>query len=219
MKLPFFDGRKTSDYELSPSKIVGVGLNYRAHIAEMGRALPDEPVIFLKPPSALLAAGEPIVLPAGFENVHFEGELAFVVGRRARKIPERDALGYVLGYTCLNDVTVRELQQKDVQWARAKGFDSFAPVGPRIVAGLDPANLELKTRVGGVEKQRSNTSDLIFSVARLLSFISGVMTLESGDLVTTGTPSGVGPLRSGDKVEVEIEGIGILANPVRADRG
>ena len=215
MKLPFFDGQRTTDYALSPTKIVGVGLNYRAHIAEMGRALPDEPVIFLKPPSALLSPGEPIVLPGGFENVHFEGELAFVVGRRARKVPERDALGYVLGYTCLNDVTVRELQQKDVQWARAKGFDTFAPVGPRIVAGLDPANLELKTRVNGVEKQRSNTSDLIFGVARLVSFISGVMTLEKGDLVTTGTPSGVGPLRPGDKVEIEIGGIGILANPVK----
>jgi 2-keto-4-pentenoate hydratase/2-oxohepta-3-ene-1,7-dioic acid hydratase in catechol pathway len=198
----------------TPTKIIGVGLNYRAHAVEMKKALPEEPLLFLKPPSALIGPGEPIVRPPGYERVDFEGELAVVIGRRARRVTPADALAHVAGYTILNDVTVRDLQKKDVQYTRAKGFDSFAPVGPRVVPGLDPGNLRLVTRLNGVVKQDSSTADLIFDVATLIAFISRVMTLEEGDVISTGTPPGVGNLQPGDQVEIEIEGIGVLANPV-----
>jgi 2-keto-4-pentenoate hydratase/2-oxohepta-3-ene-1,7-dioic acid hydratase in catechol pathway len=198
----------------APSKIVCVGTNYRAHAAEMGKPLPDEPLLFLKPPSAIIGPGQAIVRPRGYERVDYEGELAVVIGRRARRVPPERALEHVAGLTCLNDVTVRDLQKKDVQFTRAKGFDTFCPVGPRVASGLDPSRLRLETRVNGKVRQSSSTADLIFDVPALVAFVSRVMTLEEGDLISTGTPSGVGNLEPGDLVEVEIEGIGVLANPV-----
>jgi 2-keto-4-pentenoate hydratase/2-oxohepta-3-ene-1,7-dioic acid hydratase in catechol pathway len=201
---------------IRPSKIIGIGQNYRAHAAEMGKGIPEEPLMFLKPSTAIISDGMPIERPAGYERVDYEGELGVVIGKRARRVPRERALDYVQGYVCVNDVTVRDLQKKDGQWTRAKGFDTFCPVGPRMVPGLDPTNLRITTRVNGVVKQDSSTSDLIFDVATLISFCSQHMTLEEGDLISTGTPSGVGPLSPGDVVEVEISGIGILRNPVIA---
>jgi 2-keto-4-pentenoate hydratase/2-oxohepta-3-ene-1,7-dioic acid hydratase in catechol pathway len=197
-----------------PGKILGVGLNYRAHAAEVGKPLPDEPLLFLKPPSALLPSGAAIVRPRGFARTDFEGELGVVIGRRARRVAAADALAYVLGYTLVNDVTVRDLQKKDGQFTRAKGFDTFCPVGPELVDGLDPQGLRLRTRLNGVLKQDVSTSDMIFSVAEIIAVASRVMTLEPGDLITTGTPAGHGPIAPGDRVEVEIDEIGILTNPV-----
>jgi 2-keto-4-pentenoate hydratase/2-oxohepta-3-ene-1,7-dioic acid hydratase in catechol pathway len=215
VRLVLQDGRgREEPYELRPTKIVGVGVNYRAHAAEMGKPLPGEPILFLKPPSALCGAGDPIELPAGVGRVDHEAELGVVIGRRARRVDASSALDHVLGYTCVNDVSARELQRKDGQWARAKGFDGFCPVGPVIRAGLDPGRLSIAARVNGQPRQASSTADLIFDVPTLIAFISGVMTLEPGDLITTGTPSGVGPIAPGDRVEIEIEGIGVLANPV-----
>jgi 2-keto-4-pentenoate hydratase/2-oxohepta-3-ene-1,7-dioic acid hydratase in catechol pathway len=199
-----------------PSKIVGIGQNYRAHAAEMGKGLPEEPLMFLKPPSALINDGDAIERPAGYERVDYEGELGVVIGKRARRVSRERALDFVAGYVCVNDVTVRDLQKQDGQWTRAKGFDTFCPVGPRVVAGLDPSKLRITTRVNGVVKQDSSTSDLIFDVPTLIAFVSQHQTLEEGDLISTGTPSGVGNLAVGDVVEVEIEGIGILRNPVIA---
>lgn len=201
---------------LHPSKIVGIGQNYRAHAAEMGKGLPEEPLMFLKPPSALVGNGDAIERPSGYERVDYEGELGVVIGKRCKRVPREHALEVVAGYTCVNDVTVRDLQKKDGQWTRAKGFDTFCPVGPRVVAGLDPRNLRITTRVNGVIKQDSSTSDLIFDVATLIAFVSAHVTLDEGDLISTGTPAGVGNLAVGDVVEVEIEGIGILKNPVIA---
>jgi 2-keto-4-pentenoate hydratase/2-oxohepta-3-ene-1,7-dioic acid hydratase in catechol pathway len=201
---------------LHPSKVVGIGVNYRAHAVEMGKGLPEEPLMFLKPPSAIVGNGDAIERPGGYERVDYEGELGVVIGRRARHVPVEQALEFVAGFTCVNDVTVRDLQKKDGQWARAKGFDTFCPVGPRVVPGLDPKNLRITTRVNGVVKQDSSTSDLIFDVPTLIAFVSRHMTLEEGDLITTGTPSGVGNLAVGDVVEIEIEGIGVLKNPVIA---
>ncbi|MFH0900259.1 MAG: fumarylacetoacetate hydrolase family protein [Pseudomonadota bacterium] len=202
--------------EICPSKIVGVGLNYRAHAKEMGKPLPSEPLIFLKPPSALVGNGEAIVRPNGYARVDFEGELGIVIGKKCRRISRHQALDYVAGYTCVNDVTVRELQTRDVQYTRAKGFDSFCPVGPVIATSLNPVNLAIQTRVNGIVRQGGSSADLIFDVPTLIEFISGVMTLQPGDLIASGTPPGVGPLFPGDVVEVEIEGIGVLRNPVVA---
>ena len=204
------------EHTLQPSKIIGIGVNYRAHALEMGKGLPSEPLMFLKPPSSLIRDGEPISRPEGYERVDFEGELGVVIKQRTYRISREKALDAVLGYTCVNDVTVRDLQKKDGQWARAKGFDSFCPVGPRIVAGLDPKHLRLITRVNGNVRQDSSTADMIHDVAAVISFCSQYMTLEAGDLITTGTPAGVGNLDPGDVVEIEIEGIGILSNPVIA---
>jgi 2-keto-4-pentenoate hydratase/2-oxohepta-3-ene-1,7-dioic acid hydratase in catechol pathway len=201
---------------LRPSKVIGIGQNYRAHAAEMGKGIPEEPLMFLKPPTAIIADGMPIERPGGYERVDYEGELGVVIGKRARRVAREHALDYVQGYVCVNDVTVRDLQKKDGQWTRAKGFDTFCPIGPRVVPGLDPTNLRIQTRVNGVVKQNSSTSDLIFDVATLIAFCSQHMTLEEGDVISTGTPSGVGPLQPGDVVEVEIEGIGVLTNPVIA---
>jgi 2-keto-4-pentenoate hydratase/2-oxohepta-3-ene-1,7-dioic acid hydratase in catechol pathway len=201
-----------------PSKILAVGQNYRAHAAEMGhRSPPDEPLLFLKAPSALLAPGDPIVRPGGYERVDHEGELCLVIGRRARHVRAAEALDYVFGYTVLNDVTVRDLQQKDGQFTRAKGFDTFAPCGPWVETDLDPGALRIVTRVNGQVRQDGRTADLIFSVPELVAFASRVMTLEPGDLFSTGTPRGVGQLWPGDVCEVEIEGLGTLANPVVAE--
>lgn len=204
------------EHRFQPSKIIGIGVNYRAHAKEMGKGLPDEPLMFLKPPSALILDGAPIWRPEGYERVDFEGELGVVIKQRTQRISREHALDAVLGFTCVNDVTVRDLQKKDGQWARAKGFDTFCPIGPRVVAGLDPKNLRLITRVNGDVRQDSSTSDLIFDVATLIEFCSKHMTLEAGDVISTGTPAGVGNLDPGDLVEVEIEGIGTLSNPVIA---
>ncbi len=207
-------GTAVEPLDLVPSKIIGIGQNYRAHAAEMGKGLPEEPLMFLKPRSALLSDGGAIERPSGYERVDYEGELGVVIGRRARGISRDQALDHVLGFTCINDVTVRDLQKKDGQWTRAKGFDTFCPLGPRIVAGLDPSNLKIQTRVNGAVRQDSSTSDLIFDVPTLIAFCSQHMTLEVGDVISTGTPSGVGNLAIGDTVEVEIEGVGVLKNTV-----
>ena len=202
------------DHRFQPTKIIGIGQNYRAHAKEMGKGIPDEPLMFLKPPSAIILDGAPIWRPEGYERVDFEGELGVVIKQRTRGISREDALDAVLGYTCVNDVTVRDLQKKDGQWARAKGFDTFCPIGPRVVAGLDPRDLHLVTRVNGNVRQDSSTSDMIFDVATLIAFCSKHMTLEPGDVISTGTPAGVGNLDPGDLVEIDIEGIGTLSNPV-----
>lgn len=196
-----------------PSKIVCIGLNYREHAEELKMKLPDEPILFLKPPSAVLDPGKEIIYPGSSARVDYEGELAVVIGKRCKNIAAKDYADYVLGYTCFNDVTARDLQQKDGQWTRAKSFDTFAPFGPWI-GKIDPSDSDIRTRVNGETKQNSNTSDLIFDVPRLIEFISGVMTLMPGDVIATGTPPGVGQLQKGDVVEVEIKGIGVLKNSV-----
>src|SRR5262245_60680159 len=202
--------------DLVPSKIIGIGANYRAHAKEMGKPLPEEPVLFMKPRSALIADGMAIARPGGYQRVDYEGELGVVIGVRARRVPRASWADVVLGFCCVNDVTVRELQAKDGQFTRAKGFDTFCPLGPRIVAGLDPTRLRITTRVNGDVRQDSSTSDMIFDVPALIAFITAHMTLEPGDVISTGTPSGVGNLNVGDTVEVDIEGIGVLRNSVVA---
>jgi 2-keto-4-pentenoate hydratase/2-oxohepta-3-ene-1,7-dioic acid hydratase in catechol pathway len=197
-----------------PTKILAVGLNYRTHAAEAGYDVPSEPLVFSKPPSSVIGPLEPIVYPALSQQVDYEGELAAVIGQRARNVPPEKAHDFVLGYTCGNDVTARDLQRRDDQWTRAKGFDTFCPLGPYIVTDLDPAHLAIQTRVNGEIRQNASTADMVFSVAELIAYISQVMTLEPGDVILTGTPSGVGPLQPGDVVEVEIEDIGTLRNPV-----
>jgi 2-keto-4-pentenoate hydratase/2-oxohepta-3-ene-1,7-dioic acid hydratase in catechol pathway len=203
-----------SQIDLVPSKIIGIGTNYRAHALEMKKPIPDEPLLFLKPLSAVIADGDAIARPPGYARVDYEGELGVVIGQRARRVSREAALEVVMGFTCVNDVTVRDLQAKDVQFTRAKSFDTFCPIGPRIVAGLDPRNLRIVTRLNGEVRQDSTTADLIFDVPALIAFVSSVMTLEPGDVISTGTPSGVGNLTPGDTVEVEIEGIGTLRNTV-----
>jgi 2-keto-4-pentenoate hydratase/2-oxohepta-3-ene-1,7-dioic acid hydratase in catechol pathway len=209
-------GPENETIDLVPSKIIGIGVNYRAHAVEMGKGIPEEPLLFLKPRSALLPSGGVIERPMGYERVDHEGELGVVIGQRARRVSRERALDVVMGFTCVNDVTVRDLQKKDVQFTRAKGFDTFCPLGPRIVAGLDPSNLRLVTRVNGQVRQDSTTADLIFDVPHLIAFVSAHMTLDPGDVISTGTPSGVGNLTPGDEVEIEIEGIGILKSSVIA---
>jgi 2-keto-4-pentenoate hydratase/2-oxohepta-3-ene-1,7-dioic acid hydratase in catechol pathway len=203
---------------VAPSKIVCVGRNYREHAAELGNAMPSEPLLFLKPPSAVVGPEDWIELPNVSGRVEHEGELAVVIGRRARNLSDdEDALSYVFGYTCANDVTARDLQRKDVQFTRAKSFDTFCPVGPYVLDGLDPSDLKVETRVNGEVRQSARTSAMAFPVASLLRYISRIMTLEPGDLISTGTPAGVGPLLAGDSVEVEVEGVGTLRNGVRGD--
>ena len=202
----------------SPSKIVAIGLNYADHAAEGNRELPREPMLFIKPSTAVIGPGDEIVYPPQTANLHHEGELAIVIGKTARQVAPGDAQGYVLGYTCANDVTARDLQRRDVQFTRGKGFDTFAPLGPWIVTGLDPTDLALETRVNGTVRQNSRTAQLIFNCDFLVSFISQVMTLLPGDVISTGTPAGVGPMNVGDVVEVEIEQIGCLKNTIAAPR-
>src|SRR6266850_7574739 len=200
---------------VTPSKIVCVGRNYREHAAELGNKMPEEPLLFLKAPSAVIANGGSIELPPDSKQVEHEGELGVVIGRRARNLTSSEyPLTYVLGYTCINDVTARDLQRKDVQFTRAKSFDTFCPVGPFIVDGLDPLNLVVTTRLNGTVKQNGRTADMAFSVPFLVRYISNIMTLYPGDLIATGTPEGVSPMKDGDVVEVEIEGIGVLRNSV-----
>lgn len=202
-----------------PSKIVCVGRNYRDHAAELGNDVPAEPLLFLKPPSSLLAPGATVEMPALSKRIDFEGELAVVIGKRCRKMAEdADAREYVRGYTCLNDVTARDIQKSDPQWTRGKGFDTFCPVGPVVTDEIDPlsANVSLITRVNGEAKQHGETRDFIFDIPHLLRYISACMTLEAGDIIATGTPAGVGSLSAGDVVEVEVAGIGVLRNPFAA---
>ena len=200
---------------VAPSKIVCVGRNYREHAAELGNKMPDEPLLFLKAPSAVIASGEEIELPSASQQVEHEGELGVVIGRVARKISQdEDPLSYVFGYTCVNDVTARDLQRKDVQFTRGKSFDTFCPVGPWIKTNIDPRNVAVVTRLNGEVKQKGNTSDMAFPVAFLIRYISEIMTLYPGDLIATGTPAGVSRMKAGDTVEVEVAGIGVLRNQV-----
>jgi len=199
-----------------PSKIVCVGRNYAEHAKELGNEVPAAPLLFLKPPSAMIGNGEVIVLPTASARVEFEAEIGVVIGRRMHHVTPEEAERWIQGFVCLNDVTARDLQKSDGQWTRAKGFDTFCPVGPRIAEGLDWRALEVIGRVNGVERQRAPASAMVFSIPVLLAYISEVMTLEPGDLVATGTPAGVGPLLPGDVVEVEIPGVGVLTNPVEA---
>ncbi len=202
-----------------PGKIIGIGRNYRDHAAELGNTVPATPLLFLKPASAVIAHGAPIVLPPESAQVEFEGEIGVVIGKRLRRVTEADAIGGIAGLTCVNDVTARDLQRSDEQWTRAKGFDTFCPVGPRVVP-LEPSRfveLEVLCRVNGVERQHGRAHDMVFPIPMLVAYVSQVMTLERGDLIATGTPAGVGPLHPGDVVEVEIPGVGVLRNPVVAE--
>jgi 2-keto-4-pentenoate hydratase/2-oxohepta-3-ene-1,7-dioic acid hydratase in catechol pathway len=200
----------------APTKIVCVGRNYLEHAREMGNPPPAEPAIFLKPPSSLIASGDAIVYPALSQRVDFEGELGLIVGRRARNVGRGDALDYILGYTCLNDVTARDLQRSDTQWTRGKGFDTFCAVGPCLTPkeDVDYSKLRVRTLVDGQVKQDALVLEMLFPIEALIEYITAFMTLEPGDLIATGTPAGVGPLLPGSTVRVEIEGIGVLENPV-----
>jgi 2-keto-4-pentenoate hydratase/2-oxohepta-3-ene-1,7-dioic acid hydratase in catechol pathway len=200
---------------LRPSKIVCVGRNYVAHAKELGNEVPAVPMLFFKPPSALIGPGDPIVMPETSRQVEHEAEIGVVIGSRLRDADQAEAERGIGGYVCVNDVTCRDLQKTDGQWGRAKGYDTFCPVGPAVRSGLDWRALEVIGRVNGQERQRAPATDMHFSIPFLVSFISGIMTLEPGDLIATGTPAGVGPLRHGDVVEVEIPGVGLLSNPVR----
>jgi len=198
-----------------PSKIVCVGRNYVAHAKELGNEVPAVPMLFFKPPSALIGPGETIVMPETSHQVEYEAEIGVVIGSLLRGAGEADAERGIGGFVCVNDVTCRDLQKTDGQWGRAKGYDTFCPVGPAVRTGLDWRGLEVIGRVNGQERQRAPATDMHFTIPFLVSFISGIMTLEPGDLIATGTPAGVGPLRDGDVVEVEIPGVGLLSNPVR----
>ena len=205
---------------VAPSKVIGVGANYKLHIEEGSGSVPEVPMLFTKPPTAVVGPEEPIVYPTGAESVQFEGELVVVMGKTARHVSEADALDYVLGYTCGNDVSHREVQLAEMAMGvllLGKGYDSFCPLGPVIATGLDPGNLMLETRLNGERRQQTNTSDLLFSVPHLISFMTRYFTLLPGDVISTGTPSGVGDVTPGDSVEIEIEGIGVLRNHVVAE--
>ena len=197
-----------------PSKVVAVGRNYLEHAQELGNEVPEEPLIFLKPSTAVIGPGDPVLLPPESSRVDHEAELAVVIGRLCRRVSQEDAPKFLLGYTCGNDVTARDLQEKDGQWTRAKGFDGFCPVGPWVETELDPSDLEVACRVNGEVRQAGRTSAMVFPPAVVVSYVSQVMTLLPGDVILTGTPAGIGPLADGDEVEVEVEGIGVLANPV-----
>ncbi len=201
---------------VQPSKIVCVGRNYREHAAELGNEVPQEPLLFFKPPSSLLPPGGTILRPKVSARTDYEGELGVVIARRCHQLAENeDVRPYILGYTCVNDFTARDLQNKDGQWTRAKGFDTFCPVGPLVADGLDPwAGVQVETRVNGEVRQSGTTRDFIFPLDVIIRYISQIMTLEPGDLISTGTPQGVGPVVAGDALEVSIEGIGQLRNPV-----
>ena len=205
----------------APTKIVCVGRNYPEHARELGNEVPAEPLIFMKPPSSLIADGDPIVYPALSQRVDYEGELGVVIGRRARRVSREQAFEYVLGYTIVNDVTARDLQKKDGQWTRGKGFDTFCAVGPYLVGRdeVDLARLRVITTLDGVVKQDGNVADMMFPVDAIISYITSFMTLEPGDLIATGTPPGVGPMQPGQTVQIEIPGLGVLRNPVVSETG
>jgi 2-keto-4-pentenoate hydratase/2-oxohepta-3-ene-1,7-dioic acid hydratase in catechol pathway len=214
---------KLKDVQLLPwglaRKVVGIGKNYVDHAKELASEVPREPLLLMKPTSGLIGHGQPIVLPpqSVSREVHHESELAVVIGKRLRRASEAECAKAVAGVTCLNDVTARDIQRAEGQWTRAKGFDTFCPVGPWVTVGLDWSDLRVQCRVNGVVKQDGRTRDQVFPVPRLLAFICAGMTLEAGDVVTTGTPAGVGPIRAGDTVEVEVEGVGVLRNEVRGE--
>ncbi len=203
---------------VTPTKIVLVGLNYRDHAAELDMALPENPIIFLKPTTSMIGPGEVIIYPSCSKRVDYEAELALVIGKQARNIRESEAEEYIGGYTCFNDVTARDIQKQDGQWTRAKSFDTFAPVGPWVETELDPSDLAIRSYLNGELKQDSRTSEFIFKVPELVSFVSSVMTLYPGDLIVTGTPSKIGPMNPGDEITIEIEGIGRLTNSVAGRR-
>jgi 2-keto-4-pentenoate hydratase/2-oxohepta-3-ene-1,7-dioic acid hydratase in catechol pathway len=202
-----------------PSKIVAIGRNYAEHAKELGNAVPEEPLFFLKAPSAMIGPGAPIVLPPESQRVEHEGEIAVVLRHRLKRASAAEARDAVLGVTCANDITARDLQKKDGRFARAKGFDTFCPIGPAIRVGADLEDLEVVLRVNGAERQRGHTRMMAFPIVDLLAYVSRMMTLEPGDVLLTGTPAGVGPLADGDRVEVEVSGVGVLANPVEGWRG
>lgn len=197
-----------------PTKIILVGLNYKNHAKELNMKIPSEPIIFLKPLTTLIAHNQPIIYPQGVKRLDYEAELALIIKKKCKNIPENDSPEYILGYTCLNDVTARDIQAKDSQWTRAKSFDTFCPLGPFLDTELNPSNLDIKLYLNNELKQHSSTRNLIFPVNYLVSFISKIMTLFPGDIISTGTPPGVGPMNKKDVVEVEIEGIGRLKNYV-----
>lgn len=203
---------------VQPSKIICVGRNYAAHAKEHDAEVPEVPLLFLKPPSAVTGHNQPVLLPPQSQQVEHEGELVVVIGRRGRWIPGEEALDYVLGYTIGNDVTARDLQYRDGQWTRGKGFDTFCPLGPWIETELEPNDTMLYCRVNGGLRQMASTNEMVFSVSHLIAYASSVMTLEPGDVLFTGTPAGVGPLSDGDMVEVTIDGLGTLSNPVRLEK-
>ena len=198
-----------------PTKIIAIGLNYRDHAKEMQYDIPAYPLIFMKPSTAVIQDGDYIVCPPDTKELNYEGELAIIIKDRIRDITKEDAPFHIEGYCCANDVTARDLQRLDGQWTRSKSFDTFCPLGPKIVSDIDPTHLAITTRVNGKVKQQSNTNNMIFDAYELVSFISRIMTLLPGDVIITGTPPGVGPIEAGDTVEVEIEGIGILKNKVK----
>ncbi|HOC45322.1 MAG: fumarylacetoacetate hydrolase family protein [Syntrophorhabdaceae bacterium] len=202
----------------NPSKVIAIGLNYRDHAKEFNMPIPDYPILFLKPPTAVIEDGDDIIFPPQTQELHYEGELGIVISERAKSVPVSEADRYIAGYTCANDVTARDLQRMDGQWTRAKSFDTFCPLGPRIVKDIDPGVLGITTRVNGQVRQRSTTANMIFNVYELVSFVSGIMTLLPGDVIITGTPPGVGALNPGDTVEIDIERIGTLKNKVRPAR-
>jgi 2-keto-4-pentenoate hydratase/2-oxohepta-3-ene-1,7-dioic acid hydratase in catechol pathway len=228
---PYNDGLKNTTGEImslpevtllapcEPSKIVALGLNYRDHALEFGHPIPEEPLIFLKPSTAVIGPDEDIRYPAMSRRVDYEAELAVVIGRTCSNVQEVEAWDYILGYTCINDVTARDLQQKDGQWTRAKGFDTFAPLGPWIETEIaNPGNLTVEAYLNGERRQHSSTQNLIFGVAAQVAFISRIMTLLPGDVIATGTPSGIGPMQPGDAVEIRVEGVGTLRNRVVTER-
>ena len=228
---PFGDGLKNTVGEIAslpavkllapcePTKIVALGLNYRDHAAEFGHPLPEEPLLFMKPSTAVIGPDEDIIYPAMSRRVDYEAELAVVIGKTARHVKEEDVRDYVLGYTCINDVTARDLQKKDGQFTRSKSFDTFAPLGPWIETAIpDPDNLTVEAFLNGERRQHSSTRNLVFPVGALVSFISRIMTLLPGDVIATGTPAGVGAMQPGDVVEIRVEGIGTLRNRLVAER-
>jgi len=201
---------------VTPSKIICVGLNYALHVKESQSAtkIPEEPVLFMKPPTAVIGPGENIVYPPSSSRVDYEAELAVVIGRTARNVTVEDAASYIWGYTCANDVTARDLQKKDGQWTRGKGFDTFCPVGPHVVTGIDYREITVESYLNGERKQSGNTSDMIFPVPFLVSYISNIMTLLPGDVISTGTPEGISPMQPGDTIEIRVSDIGSLVNQV-----
>lgn len=209
---------KILKFSKKPSKIVCAGLNYIDHAKELNMKIPDEPIIFLKPSSSVIFSNEKIKYPRMSKRVDYEAELAVVIGKKCKNVSDKNAKKYILGYACLNDVTSRDLQKKDGQWTRAKSFDTFCPLGPHIVSGINPDNLKIELYLNGELKQSSNTKNLIFKIPELVSFISKIMTLEKYDVIATGTPVGVGPVKIGDKIEVKIEKIGTLTNYVVSEK-
>jgi 2-keto-4-pentenoate hydratase/2-oxohepta-3-ene-1,7-dioic acid hydratase in catechol pathway len=207
------EGKQVFLAPVQPTKVMAIGLNYKDHAAEMKKKLPEEPLVFMKPATSVIGPEQPIDIPEWAGRIDHEAEMAVVIGRRASRVRESQAMDYVLGVTCLNDVTARELQARDVQYTRAKGFDTFGPIGPCIAIGLDPSNLAIEGWVNGEKRQSSNTNQLIFPVPTLVEFVTRFCTLEPGDIITTGTPSGVGPLKAGDRVMVKLDGVGALSNP------